>query len=233
MVCAEADASAPQEVPPGSYVRLTVRDTGVGMDTETLSHLFEPFFTTKGPGQGTGLGLATVYGIVTQSGGYITVASTPGQGTTFQIYLPRVDAALPAEQTQDRQSNGPRGRETVLVVEDNAAVREAVRAMLELAGYTVLLAATPDEAPQRCRQHAGPIHLLLTDVVMPGMSGRQVAQQLVALRPAMKVLYMSGYTDDTLSEHGMEQREIVLLRKPFTPDTLTRTVRAVLESDCP
>lgn len=233
VVCSVADVSAPQGVPPGSYIRLTVRDTGIGMDTATRSRLFEPFFTTKGPGKGTGLGLATVYGIVTQSGGYIVVDSLPGQGTTFAIYLPRVDVASDDEHTLADSPDTSHGRETVLIVEDDVDVREMVRDILAFAGYTVVIAATPDEALQRCLQHPEPIHLLLTDVVLPGMTGLQVARQLVALRPTMKVLYMSGYTDDTLSKRGIQDAEITLLQKPFTPDTLARKVREVLESDCP
>ena len=217
-------------VPPGSYVRLAVRDTGVGMDAATRSHLFEPFFTTKAPGQGTGLGLSTVYGIITQSEGHIEVDSEPAQGATFTIYLPRVEEAIEAGQHDRTRPETPRGRETVLVVEDEASVRGITRTMLELHGYRVLEAASGEEALEICERPEGPVQLLLTDVVMPGMSGPEVAQQLTRLHPEMKVLYMSGYTDDAILRYGVTELGTAFLQKPFTADTLGWKVREVLEA---
>ena len=217
-------------VPPGSYVKLAVHDTGVGMDAATRSHLFEPFFTTKAPGQGTGLGLSTVYGIITQSEGHIEVDSEPAQGATFTIYLPRVEEAIEAGQHDRTRPETPRGRETVLLVEDEASVRGITRTMLELHGYRVLEAGSGEEALQICKRQEGPVQLLLTDVVMPGMSGPEVAQRLTRLRPEMKVLYMSGYTDDAILRHGVLELSTAFVQKPFTADTLRWKVREVLDA---
>ncbi|HSF04630.1 MAG TPA: ATP-binding protein [Methylomirabilota bacterium] len=216
----EAYAAGHVGVRPGPHVILVVSDTGVGMDAETRSHIFEPFFTTKAPGQGTGLGLATVYGIVKQSGGSIRVDSRLGEGTTFTIYFPRVDRApAPAEVASPPPAGG---NETVLVVEDEAEVRGLVRRVLEAHGYTVLDAGTVSEALRCAESHPEPIHLLVTDMVMPQMSGGDLAERLTSLRPEMAVLYMSGHTD-----HAVERTSF--LKKPFTPDALAHKVRAVLD----
>jgi two-component system cell cycle sensor histidine kinase/response regulator CckA len=213
----------------GHYVRLQARDTGQGMDAETQSRIFEPFFTTKGPGRGTGLGLSTVYGIMKQLGGYILVDSEVGRGTAFSLYFPKVEAqgeSLGAHQTR---SFLPRGTETILLVEDEPGVRALVSETLQVYGYTVLEARHGIEALLIGTQHAGPISLLMTDVVMPQMSGREVADRLQPLRPGMRVLYMSGYTDEAVIHHGVENAEQDFLQKPFTPEALVRKVRDLLD----
>jgi signal transduction histidine kinase len=227
----EAYAGTHVSVRPGSYVRLAVSDTGTGMDRDTLAQIFEPFFTTKGPGKGTGLGLSTVYGIVKQSGGNIWVYSEPGRGTTFKIYLPRVAQAAEQPARDRRPPRMSRGTETILVAEDEAVLRELVRHILETSGYTVLVAADGAEAMATCDRHAGPIHLMLSDVVMPQMGGRELAERLAAVRPDMKVLYMSGYTSDAIVHHGMLKPGTHFLQKPFTPEGLTTKVREVLDQD--
>jgi CheY-like chemotaxis protein len=226
----EAYARRHPGVRPGRYVMLAVSDTGVGMDAETQARLFEPFFTTKGPGKGTGLGLATVYGIVKQSGGNIFVYSEPGRGATFKVYLPRVDE--PAEAIEPGQLPGvpPRGSETVLLVEDEEGLRDLAREVLEGQGYTVLEARHPGKALLISEQHEGPIHLMLTDVVMPGMSGRVLADRLAPTRLQMKVLYMSGYTDDAIVHHGVLEQGVAFVEKPFTPAVLAHKVREVLDA---
>jgi len=216
------------QAPPGPYILLTVSDTGVGIDTQALPHLFEPFFTTKGPGQGTGLGLATVYGIVKQHGGYVSVDSQAGQGTTFKIHLPQVENPGQVDQAEASVSPAPRGSETVLVVEDEAQVRDFVRETLESFGYKVLEASRPQESLLIAEGHREPIHLLLTDVVMPEMHGPTLAERLVVIHPETKVLYMSGYTDEALGDHGVVDDVTAILLKPFTPHALAHSVRNAL-----
>jgi len=216
-------------VPAGHYAVLSVHDTGVGMDAETRSHVFEPFFTTKGEGGGTGLGLATVYGIVKQSGGFVWVHSEPGQGSTFKVYLPRVEAELPEAPATNPPVASPRGSETILIAEDEDALRELSREVLESQGYRVLEARGGNEALEEARRHGGRIHLLLTDVVMPSLNGRELAEKLTAEHAAVKVLYMSGYTDDMVLRRGVLNEGTAFIQKPFTPDALVRRVRAVLD----
>jgi CheY-like chemotaxis protein len=199
------------------------------MDGLIKAHLFEPFFTTKGPGKGTGLGLATVYGIVTQSGGAIRVESEPGQGATFTIELPRVDAPADLTGAPAAQGAAPHGSETVLLVEDEAEVRGLARDILRQQGYTVLESADGDDALRIGREHAGPIHLLVTDVVMPQMGGRELADRLRAGRRETKVLYVSGYTDDAILHQGVSQTGTAFLPKPFTAAALAHKVRQVLD----
>jgi CheY-like chemotaxis protein len=216
---------------PGNYVTLAIRDTGAGMDSETQSHIFEPFFTTKGP-RGTGLGLSTVYGIVKQSGGYIWVTSEPDKGTTFRIYLPRVADTMEslAQVAAPPESDAVRGTETVLVVEDEPNLLYLARQYLEKQGYRVLEAADGAAAMQIVVAHEGTIHLLLTDVIMPGMNGRELAQRILELRPQTKVLYMSGYTENVIGRNGTLDAGIRLLQKPFTLRDLKTIVREVLDS---
>jgi CheY-like chemotaxis protein len=220
-------------VKPGSYVQLAVTDTGSGMDEQTKTRLFEPFFTTKAKGKGTGLGLSTVYGIVKQSGGNIWVYSELGQGTTFKIYLPREFAAKRRTSTPPPAARRSTGTETILVVEDEEALRNVARRTLDAAGYRVLIAADGEEALLTGARHAGDIHLLLTDVVMPHMSGKVLAQQLSRTRPTLKVLYMSGYTDDAIVHHGVLDAGTHFLGKPFTGADLVRKVREVLDGGVP
>jgi signal transduction histidine kinase len=225
----EAYALKHAGVTPGSYVMLAVSDTGQGMSAETLSHIFEPFFTTKEVGKGSGMGLATVYGIVQQSGGHVWVYSEPGRGSTFKVYLPRVEA--PAEQTARTAGSELtiRGTETILVCEDDPQVRDLTVALLKACGYLVLELENPLEADRVCQQHAGRIDLLLTDVVMREMSGPELARRMQTLRPQSKVLFMSGYANNAIVHQGVLDAGIAFLAKPFTPSALAGKVRDVLD----
>jgi CheY-like chemotaxis protein len=215
------------DVQPAPYVMLAVTDTGCGMDRATLSRIFEPFFTTKPVGQGTGLGLATVYGIVKQTNGSVFAYSEVGIGTTFKVYLPCSEAPRPGlEMTPPPAALG--GRETVLLVEDEESVRALTRRVLHAKGYEVLEAASGAEALALVARHTGPLHLLVTDVVMPRMSGRELATRLAEVRPGVKVLYVSGYTDDAVVRHGVLEAGAMFLQKPFSPDALARKVRDAL-----
>jgi len=225
----KAEASRPEDMTAGSYVMMAIDDTGSGMDDKVKFHLFEPFFTTKE--EGTGLGLATVYGIVRQSGGHIRVHSEPGRGATFEVYLPRVEGLLPAPaETSGRSGTASEGRETVLVVEDEEMVRELVCEVLRGNGYTVLEAQDGEEALRISGRHGGPIHLLVTDMVMPRMRGNDLAERLAPMRPEMKMLYMSGYTDGPVFSKGENGKGRAFMQKPFGPGVLTSKVREVLDS---
>ena len=229
LILGENDIAGNIDAPPGSYVKLSVRDTGCGIDKETLLHIFEPFFTTKALGKGTGLGLSTVYGIVKQSGGYIVVSSELGKGTTFEVLLPRMTTAEEPDRPVAVRSNAPVGNETILLVEDDHMVRALAHHALQLSGYKVLSADKGGAALLCCLGHQGPIDLMITDVVMPEMSGPELAARLSPDRPEMKVLYMSGYADDTKIQHGLSNQDIEFLPKPFTPDDLAWKVRQVLD----
>ena len=215
---------------PGPYVLLAISDTGVGMDGATKARLFEPFFTTKDPGRGTGLGLATVYGIVKQSGGYIWAYSELGHGTTFKIYLPRVAQTPEAPESTTSPPTPARGSETLLVVEDQEEVRKLTKRVLEAQGYTVLAAGNGFEALEMVERHPTQIHLMITDVVMPGMNGRELAQRACARRSDLKVLYVSGYTGEAVLQHRLLEPGVAFLQKPFTPDVLARKTREVLDN---
>ena len=215
-------------VKPGRYVMLAVSDTGVGMAAETVAHIFEPFYTTKESGRGTGLGLSTVYGIVKQSGGYIWVYSEPGKGSTFKVYLPRVEEQVDEEAPRPAPFGEQRGTETVLLVEDEEPVRDLVETILSKQGYEVIVALDPRHAEEIARKFSGEIHLLLTDVVMPGTSGRELAARISAIRPEMHVLYMSGYTENVITSGGMLEHGLAFLQKPFSPGVLVQRIREVL-----
>ena len=222
-------------VRPGHYVMLAVSDNGTGMSADTVAHIFEPFYTTKESGRGTGLGLSTVYGIVKQSGGYVWVYSEPGRGTTFKVYLPRVDE--PLEALSSSQATIPdcvkMGTETILLVEDEPDLRELTRTVLASKGYTVVEARNAEEAERFAESNGARIHLLLTDVIMPGISGRELAKRIVTRHPAMRVLYMSGYTYNVIAQGGTLERGVSFLQKPFTPSALVEKVREVLDAVAP
>ncbi|MDD2901588.1 MAG: PAS domain S-box protein [Syntrophales bacterium] len=218
------------DVAPGRYVMLAVSDNGLGMDAATQAHIFEPFFTTKTLGQGTGLGLATVYGIVKQSGGHIWVYSEEGQGTTFKIYLPQVEEAVTVSGPKTVVTTQLKGSETILVVEDDDTLRNVIARGLKKYGYKVLTAANGGEALMTCEKKKGPIHLLLTDVILPQMGGRELAERLTLLRPDMKVLYMSGYTENAIVHHGILNEDVGFLQKPFKVNAMAQKIREILDT---
>jgi nitrogen-specific signal transduction histidine kinase/CheY-like chemotaxis protein len=226
----EAYAALHDNMRPGKYVQLSVSDTGCGMDEETRARIFEPFFTTKGQEHGTGLGLATVYGIVKQHGGDIWVYSEPGHGCTFKIYLP-VDRGAGAMVAETEETSGPTGgNETILLAEDDRQVRGLASAVLEREGYTVLAACGGEHALRLVREHSGPIDILLTDVVMPDINGRVLYEKLAKACPDLKVIYMSGYTDNVIAHHGIIEDDVNFLQKPFNVKLLARQVRRVLDA---
>jgi CheY-like chemotaxis protein len=216
---------------PGEHVLLAVSDDGCGMDHETIAHLFEPFFTTKEIGKGTGLGLATVYGIVKQNNGFIEVRSEPGQGTNFRIYLPRHLGKTVPKPLEAAKNTVLQGRETILVVEDEPMILKMIRSMLQLHGYVVQTAATPGEAIRLAREGAGTIRLLLTDVIMPEMNGGDLATILVALHPGLKCLFMSGYPDDIVDHRGVLNEDVRFLQKPFSMKDMLEAVRDILDGE--
>jgi two-component system cell cycle sensor histidine kinase/response regulator CckA len=229
----ETYAGSHARIPPGNYVVLTVSDNGTGMRREIQAHIFEPFFTTKKPGEGTGLGLAIVYGVVKQSGGWITARSELGQGTTFDIYFPQVlvedAAAEPVSKIRVSQASTARGTETVLLVEDQDGIRDLVREYLQNYGYTVLDAGDGNEALQIAGDYKQQIHLLLTDIVMPNVGGRELAQCLTQSRPQMKVLFMSGYPDHATWSSELLDDAAAVLQKPFPLDAMARKIRSLLD----
>jgi CheY-like chemotaxis protein len=227
------DAGRHIGVKPGRYVMLALSDTGRGMSPETTARIFEPFFTTKEHGKGTGLGLSTVYGIVRQSGGDIGVYSEPGEGTTFEVYLPRVEYETEVVLPTSAATDGATGTETVLLVEDDEPLCVLSRRILEARGYTVLDARNGHEALVLCERHEGRIDLVATDVVMPGMNGQMLVERLAVQRPAVRVLFMSGYTDEDMLRRGIVDARMAFLAKPFTPEALANKVRQVLDSPAP
>ncbi|MGH9665746.1 MAG: ATP-binding protein, partial [Bryobacteraceae bacterium] len=221
---------SPAGLPGGAYVTLSVSDTGSGMTPAASDHLFEPFFTTKAPGRGTGLGLSTSYGIVRQHGGDFQVFSEAGKGTTFRVFLPVAGTAPAPPVRVARQSAGISRTETILLVEDEDGVRHVISEMLSGEGYRVLAAGGPEEGIQLCRDHPGAIHLLVSDVIMPHMNGVDLAVRLRAIRPQIKVLYVSGYAEGAITERDLSDSGTAFLQKPFSPDLLALKIREVLES---
>jgi len=219
----------PMPVAPGPYALLTVSDTGCGMSEEVQAHIFEPFFTTKEPGKGTGLGLSTVYGIVDQMEGSICVRSAVSRGTSFAIYIPTVPGSVPDAPVVAAPDPSPRSSETILLVEDEPAVRRLARRALEAHGFRIIEAGNGPEALEICATRVAELDMLLTDIVMPGMSGVELASRLTAIDPSLRVLYMSGYTEDALGQRGVLSPETAFLPKPFTPASLADAVREVLE----
>ena len=215
---------------PGKYVMMAISDNGIGMEEDTKTHLFEPFYTTKERGKGTGLGLATVYGVVKQSNGFIWVYSEPGKGTTFKTYFPEKEGADIKSATAHRTESGFRGTETILIVEDETAVRTLACRILEDRGYTVLKARESSEALRLAKEYSGEIQMVITDVVMPGLSGPRLVSGFEAERPGIKALYISGYTDNAIVHHGILDSNVAFLQKPFTVEGLARKVRDVLDS---
>jgi CheY-like chemotaxis protein len=226
------DDSVRAETPefiPGEYVLLTISDSGEGMSRDVCENIFEPFFTTKELGKGTGLGLSTVYGIVKQNDGFIYVASEPGKGATFSIYLPRFDAEIAEAPSEEVAGKRPTGTETILLVEDDEAILNLSKTILEKLGYTVLAARTPVNAMHLVEEHPGDLHLLITDVVMPEMNGRELAEQLSAIRPNLKCIYMSGYTADVIAHRGILEEGVNFIQKPFGSIDFAAKVRQVLD----
>jgi len=226
-------ASEHVTVKSGPYVMLAVSDSGIGMNAETVAHIFEPFFTTKGGSRGTGLGLATTYGIVKQSGGYIWVYSEPGHGTTFKVYLPRYDEDAETLTATGARGSAQKGTETILLVEDDEAVRGLTEMVLTSYGYNVLVAEGPEDAQKISKSFRSEIQLVLTDVVMPSMSGRELVRKLLERHPHVRVLYMSGYTDNVIASGGVLEPGLAFLQKPFTPAVLAQKVREVLDAMTP
>ena len=221
--------AANPEATPGDYVRLVVSDNGAGMDRETMSHIFEPFYTTKEMGKGTGLGLATVYGAVKQNNGFINVYSEPGTGTTFSVYLPCHERQISLKSAETGTVAVPHGQETILLVEDEPAILNITSLMLEKSGYTVLRADTPGKASELAREHVGEIHLLMTDVIMPEMNGRDLAKNILSIYPDIKRLFMSGYTADVIAHHGVLEEGVHFIQKPFSLPVMAAAVRKVLD----
>ncbi len=222
-------SAANPEATPGEYVRLVVSDNGKGMDKETLTHIFEPFYTTKGVGEGTGLGLATVYGAVKQNNGFINIYSEPGKGSTFSIHLPHYAEDFLRKHAEEAAQAVPRGHETILLVEDEPAILEITSQLLEMQDYTVLRAVNPGRAMELAREHHGTIHLLMTDVIMPEMNGRDLARNILAIHPGMKRLFMSGYTADIIAHHGVLDEGVHFIQKPFSLPDMAAMVRKVLD----
>lgn len=228
----DLDESYKQEhhpVVPGPYVMVAVTDTGSGMNKEIQARIFDPFFTTKELGKGTGLGLATVYGIIKQSCGYIWVYSEVGQGTVFRTYFPRIDEKTQQTQGAMPEQSAEKGSETILLAEDSVSLREMASEYLESVGYTVIRATAGKEALQLAKEFAGPIHLILTDVVMPEMSGPELASQVSSFRPDIKVIFTSGYTDDAIARQGILDPQVAFIQKPYRPKALARKIREVLD----